>query len=285
MVTEAQALSRPRPPDLVIRPSGGWRAVDLREVWRSRDLLKRLGIRDLKVRYRQTVLGAAWVVFQPLLGAGIFSFVFGEVADLSSEGVPYFVFSFAGLLGWHVFSSTVTSASNSLVRDSALVSKIYFPRLILPLSVTSGVLVNFCVAMSLMVAQWVIYDGTAPGLSVLTLPLWVLLMLTLAMGIGLVAAALMVSYRDVGHILPVLVNFALYASPVAYSFEEVPERFRGVFSINPLVGAIDGFRWALVRGNELSAGRTIISVAVALVFLVVGLYSFARMERKFADVV
>jgi lipopolysaccharide transport system permease protein len=272
--------------EVVIRPSAGWRAVDLRQVWRARELLYTLALRDVKVRYRQTILGVAWVVLIPLLGAGIFSFIFGEVADLPTpSGVPYFVFSYAGLMGWNIFNSTLTGVSMSLVRDAGLVAKVYFPRLVLPLAGQLSVFINFCVAMAMMCLLWIRFDGTFPGLPLLALPAWFVLMAMLAMGIGLVAAALQVSYRDVGHLLPVVTQLLLYASPVAYAVDAIPENVRWVYSLNPLVGALEAFRWSLVAGSDLDLSRVAYTLACALVLMTSGALAFARMERKFADVV
>jgi lipopolysaccharide transport system permease protein len=254
-------------------------------VWRARDLWLTLSVRDVKVKYRQTALGATWVVLQPLLGAGIFSFVFGRVAKLPSGGVPYFVFSFAGLLGWNVFNSTVTTVSESLVSNSSLVSKIFFPRLILPLTSALATTINFVVSLTMMAILWWYYLGTFSGLRLLALPAWFLLVLTLALGIGLFAAAVMVTYRDVRQIIPAGLNLALYISPVAYSTAAVPHSLRTIYALNPLVGILDGFRWSLVAHATMEPTRALYAFGVAIVLLVAGAVAFARMERKFADVV
>jgi lipopolysaccharide transport system permease protein len=276
--------SLPQVPHLVIRPRSGWRALNLKEMWQSRDLLWTLSVRDVIVVYRQTALGALWVILQPLLAAGILSFVFGRVAKLPSENVPYYVFSYAGLLGWNVFGTTLTKVSSSLIRNRAMVEKIFFPRLILPISTVLSTLIDFCVALIVMTVL-LATSGRGFGVQMLALPVWVVLMLILAFGIGLVGAALMVSYRDIGHIVPVLSQMIFYASPVAYSTQAIPEGFGWVFSLNPLVGILEGFRWSLIRGGELHLGHVAYSATVAVVVLVFGLFAFARMERKFADVV
>jgi len=269
---------------VVLRPTAGWRAVNLRELWRFRDLVWALAIRDVKLRYRQTVLGVIWVVIQPLLAAGIFSFVFGRVAGLSSGNVPYVVFAFAGLLGWNLFQSTVAKGSISLISNASMLSKIFFPRLALPVSTVPGTLLDFTVGLGafLVVAA---LKHSLPGLPILTLPLWIVLMLCIALGLALLSSALMVSYRDVVQVVPVALQMLLYITPVAYSLDNVPSSLRFVYALNPLVGVLEGFRWALVPGYDAQLGYAVYSAVFAVVALAVGLLSFARMERKFADVI
>jgi len=277
------STSDPRPV-LVITPPKRWAGVNLRELFEFRDLFHRFVIRDLKLRYRQTALGVIWVVLQPLLAAGIFSFVFGKVAKLPSDGVPYFVFAYAGTLAWGAFNSTVTKMSSSLVGNSNLISKIFFPRLVLPLSTLGSTLIDFAVAL-VMMAVILVIAGVAPGLALLTLPLWLAVVLLLGTGLGLMAGALMVSYRDVQYVLPVATQILLYASPVAYSLSAVPASARTWFQLNPLSGALEGFRWSLLDTSRPPIGAAIWSVVAAVLFFVVGSGVFARMERKFADVI
>jgi lipopolysaccharide transport system permease protein len=269
---------------VVLRPTAGWRAVDLRELWRFRDLVWALAIRDVKLRYRQTALGVTWVVLQPLLAAGIFSFVFGRVAGLSSGDVPYVVFAFAGLLGWNLFQTTVAKGSISLVSNASMLSKIFFPRMALPLSTVPGTVLDFAVGFVafLVVAG---LQHSLPGLPVLTLPLWMALMLCTAIGVSLLTSALMVSYRDVGQAVPVALQMLLYITPIAYSLDNVPANARTFFALNPLVGILEGFRWALVPGYDAQLGYATYSAVFAVVALAVGLVGFARMERKFADII
>ncbi|MCC6730591.1 MAG: ABC transporter permease [Chthonomonadales bacterium] len=271
-------------PALVIRPASGWQAVNLREIWRFRDLLLTLAGRDVKLRYRQTALGAIWVVLQPLVGAGIFSFVFGRVAKLPSDGVPYFLFSYAGLLGWNAFSATLTKSSQSLVGNAGLVSKVYFPRLVLPLSSVPSVLIDFAVALGMMAALMCL-NGVAPHWGLLLLPVWLAVLLGLALGMGLIFSALMVTYRDVMHVLPVLTQMLLYASPVAYAVSAVPERLRSVYLLNPLSGLLEAFRWSLLGTGHLRPAYVAYSAGFTLVVLAAGAFSFRRMERRFADVI
>ena len=277
------ARSGPRPVT-VIRPARGWQAVNLREVWRYRDLLLTLAERDVKLRYRQTALGVIWVVLQPLVGAGIFAFVFGRVAGLASDGIPYFVFAYAGLLGWNVFQNTFTRASASLVQNAQLVSKVYFPRLVLPLSTVLSALLDFAVAFAVMLVLLVVYR-VEPGVRIALLPLWLLLLVALGVGLGLFAGALMVSYRDVQHALPVLVQFLLYATPAGYAVSAVPEGLRAVYYLNPLAGTLEAFRWSLLGAGTLPAAAVAYAAVVAALALLLGATSFMAMQRRFADVI
>jgi lipopolysaccharide transport system permease protein len=275
-------------PHLTIRPTSGWQALNLRQIWLFRDLLITLAERDVKLRYRQTALGVIWVILQPLIAAGIFSFVFGRVAGLPSEGVPYIVFSYAGLLAWNAFNNTLTRTSSVLVQNSGLISKVYFPRLVLPLSTILSTLIDFAVALLMMVVLMVIYR-VAPGPQVLLLPVWLLLVVMLAVGIGLYTSALMVSYRDVQYILPVVTQFLLYGSPVAYSLSfalsKIPQQYHFLYLLNPLAGLMDAFRWSLLGRGELPLGAVLYSTVVAVACFVGGAFAFKKMERKFADVI
>lgn len=283
-------------PHLIIRPTGGWQALDLRQVWQFRDLLSTLAQRDVKLRYRQTALGAVWVILQPLVAAGIFSFVFGAVAGLPSGGVPFIVFSYAGLLCWNLFSNTLSKASNVLVANSQLVSKVYFPRLVLPLSTIYSSLIDFGVAAAMLAVLMVIF-GVVPGWGLLLLPLWMALTLLLAIGCGLYLSALMVSYRDVQYIVPVMMNFLLYASPVAYSISTVLNKISGklspemsiwagrAFLANPMAGLLEAFRWSILGGQEPIWGAVIYSALCSVALFVGGAFAFKKMERRFADVI
>ena len=273
-----------RRPHLVIRPPSRWAPLHLGEVWEFRDLAYRFVRRDLTLRYRQTALGVIWVIAQPLLAAGAFSFVFGRVAKLPSQGVPYFAFAYAGMLAWNAFSSTLTKVSGSLVGNQALISKIFFPRLVLPLSTLGSTLVDFAVALGMMAVILAIV-GIAPGWGVLMLPVWLVVALLLATGIGLAAAALMVSYRDVAYVLPVATQLLLYASPIAYAVSSVPTSLRFAVDVNPLTGLLEGFRWSLLRTAAPTTGAVTYSAAASLVAFLLGALVFTRMERKFADVI
>ncbi|MDB5297607.1 MAG: hypothetical protein JWO31_3590, partial [Phycisphaerales bacterium] len=223
-------------------------------------------------------------VLQPLLAAGIFAFVFGKVAGLESGGVPYFVFAFAGLLAWNLFSGILTKASGCLVGNQQLISKVFFPRLVLPLSTVPSVLVDFAIAAVLM-ACLLVTSRLAPGPALLLLPLWTALIAALGLGLGLVTSALTVSYRDVQYILPVFTQMLLYASPVAYAASKVPEAWRPAYYLNPLAGLMEGFRWSLFGTTPPPWGSVAYAAAVAAGVLVWGAFAFKRMERRFADVI
>ena len=271
-------------PYLRLKASSGWQALDLRQLWHYRDLLLVLAQRDVMLRYRQTALGVVWVLLQPLMAAGIFAFVFGKVAKLPSAGLPYFVFSYAGLLGWNAFNSTLGKVSGIMVGNAGLISKVYFPRLVLPLATVFSTLIDFGVALVLMAVLMVMYH-IAPHAGLLLLPVWLLLLLMLAMGIGLVATAMAVSYRDVAYVLPVLIPFLMYASPVAYDSSAVPEKFRIIYYLNPVSGLLDGFRWSLLHTAGPSLAAVVYSTLFAVAMLMGGAYTFRRMERRFADVI
>lgn len=271
-------------PHIVIRPPSRWTPIDLRAVWEFRDLLVRFTLRDLKLRYKQTALGAIWVVLQPLLSAGIFSFVFGKVAGLDSAGVPYFAFAYVGMTIWTVFSQTMSKISGSLVGNAQLISKIYFPRLVLPLSTVGSTMVDFLVS-ALMGVVVLAIAGVAPGVALISLPGWLILAFALGCGIGLIAAALMVQYRDVGYVLPVVTQLLLYGTPIAYSLKAVPENVRWAVEINPLSGIIEGFRWATLGTPAPTIGATLWSAVGSIGVFVVGAYVFTAKERRFADVI
>lgn len=254
------------------------------EVWRYRDLLFVLARREITLRYRQTALGVIWVLMQPLAAAAIFTAIFSRVANLRAEGVPYFLFAYAGFLGWNAFQGTLTRAAASLVQNSQLVSKVYFPRLVLPLSTVLLTLVDFLVGLGLFVVVAPFY-GVVLRPAMLLLPAWLVAILLLAVGLGMYLAALMVRFRDVQHALPVIMQFALYASPVGYALSAVPPNLRRWFLLNPMVGLLEGFRWSLVGGPAPGGGRVMYALAFVLGSLVVGAFAFRRMEREFADVI
>jgi lipopolysaccharide transport system permease protein len=269
---------------LRIQRSHGWIPLNLFELWRFRDLLLTLAGRDIRLRYRQTALGVAWVVLQPLLAAGIFTFVFGKVASLSSDGIPYFLFSYAGLLAWNAFSNTITKAGLCLVTNAPLVSKVYFPRMILPLSTAVSSLLDFVVALG-MLAVLMIANHWPLTPAILLMPLLLAAIMMLAIGCGLYIAALTVTYRDVQHILPVLLQFALYASPVAYSVSRVPKRYLGWYFFNPLSSLLEAFRWSILGKGQVHWSYVSYAVVLSGFILLGGCVAFKRMERKFADVI
>ncbi len=268
-----------------IRPPQRWEALDLRALWRYRDLLGALAIRDIKLRYRQTLLGVLWVVLQPLLGAGIFAFVFGRVAKLDSGGVPYLLFSYTGLLAWNLFSGSVLKASGSLVANAPLVAKVFFPRLLLPFSAVVSTLLDFAIALIVGFAL-MLWWGKVPGPMLLLAPVWLALLLLFSTGLGMLCAALAVAYRDVLHILPVALQMLLYGSPVGYTIAVIPEGLpRTLYKLNPLAALIEGFRNALLGQGHVGIYSAAYAAAVSVLIFLVGLVFFLRMERQFADVI
>ena len=269
-----------------LRPTTGWVSLDLHELGEFRDLLLELARRDIKLRYRQTVLGIAWVVLQPLLAAGVLNFAFGIVAGARPPGGWYFLFTFVGLLAWNLFSFTLSKTSFSLVGNSYLVSKVYFPRLILPLSGTLSTLLDFAVALTVYFALLAFY-GFPPQPLLVLLPIWIGLIVCLALGGGFIAAALTVKYRDIQHILPIVIPFLLYASPVAYDVTQIPARYQTIFYlVNPLAALIAGLRASLLPGSPLPPIAFVAwSATVAMALFLFGAAVFKRTERSFADVV
>ncbi|WP_439625425.1 ABC transporter permease [Gemmata sp.] len=275
----------PAPTEVVrIRPSGGWRAVNLAEVWRYRELLFFLTLRDVKLRYKQTALGVAWAVLQPLATMTVFAVFFGKLGKLPSDGQPYALFVLAALLPWQLFAYALTQSSNSLVAEQRLITKVYFPRLIVPVaSVLSG-LVDFGVTLVLVLIAMALF-GVVPTAAILALPVLTLFAVATALAIGLWLSALNVQYRDVRYTIPFLTQFWLFVSPVAYPASIVPEQYRTLYGLNPMAGVIEGTRWALLGTDAPDWGLMGVSAAVVAVLLAGGLYYFKRMEKTFADVV
>jgi lipopolysaccharide transport system permease protein len=267
-----------------LRPSSGWSALNLRDLWVYRELAYFLTWRDLKVRYKQTVLGAAWAIIQPVLSMVVFSLFFGQLLGVRSEGVPYPVFSYTALLPWGLFSKALSDAGRSLVLNRNMLTKVYFPRLVIPISsVLSGV-VDFGIAFLVLLGlMW--YYGITPTSAVWALPLLLFLALVTALGVGLWLSALNVLYRDIGYVLPFLTQLWFYLSPIVYSSTEVPENWQWLYALNPMVGVVNGFRWALL-GTETPPGLSlVVSASISLILLISGLFYFRRMERTFADMV
>jgi len=271
-------------PKIIIEPSSGWVPLKLGELLKYRELLFFLAWRDVKVRYTQAVLGVAWAVIQPLMAMAIFSLIFGRLAKLPSEGIPYPVFCFVALLPWQLFSGSLERAGTSLVANAKLLTKVYFPRLIIPLSAVAATLVDFCISF-LMLLGLMLYYCIIPTWAVLWLPLLVLFAVLTALGIGLWLSALNVQFRDVEHMIPFVIQVWMYASPVAYSADLIPPgRWRILYGLNPLAGVIQGFRWSLLGGKPPDE-LLIVSAVMVMVLLVTGLFYFRRMEKTFADVV
>jgi len=268
----------------VLRPSRGWVPLRLAELWASRELLYFLVWRTVKVRYKQTSLGVAWAVVQPVMTMAVFSLFFGRLAGIPSEGVPYPVFALTALVPWTYFANSVTQASNSLVEQESLLTRIYFPRLLLPLAAVTAGLLDFAISFGVLAGMMVWY-WHLPGAAVLAVPLFIVLALVAALGAGLWLSALNVQYRDIRYVTPFLVQIWLFITPVAYPSSLVPRRWQAVYGINPMAGAIEGFRWGLVGLPEPPLRLLAASTATALVLLISGLVYFRRMERSFADVV
>jgi len=271
-------------PTLRIAPSRGWVPLKLRELWEYRELLYFLVWRDIKVRYKQTALGASWAIIQPFFTMVVFSLFFGHLGKIPSDGIPYPIFSFAALVPWTFFANGLGQSSNSLVGSSTLISKVYFPRSIIPLaSVFSGI-VDFLLAFVVLLAM-MIYYGLFPTLNVLWLPLFLLLALVTSLGVGLWLSALNVEYRDVRYVVPFITQFWLLATPIAYPSSMLHEPWRTIYGLNPMVGVVEGFRWALLKSNSAPGPIIAVSAAAALVILVTGAFYFRRMEKTFADIV
>jgi len=257
---------------------------DLRELWAYRDLLSLLIRRDISVRYKQSVVGIGWAVVQPLMMMTIFTVIFGKFAKLPSEGYPYAIFTMCALVPWTFFARALGGASSSMVASANMVKKVYFPRLILPIAKTVSGIVDFLVAFGLLVVLLIFY-GVAPSIGLVLLPLFMLMALATALGIGLWLTALDVRYRDIGLMVPFLTQIWMYSSPIAYSSEIVPDHWIWVYSLNPLVGVVEGFRWALLGKAPPDLGPLGLSCAVVLLVLVSGIWNFRRTERQFADVI
>ena len=269
----------------VIRPSRGWAWIDLRELWRYRELIYFLVWRDIKVRYKQTLLGAAWAILKPFLSMVIFTVIFSGLAKLDTDGAPPPVFYFSGLLPWVLFQDGVAKAGNSLVTGSSLITKVYFPRIAIPLASVMAGTVDFILAFLVLIGM-MIYYGVRPMQAIWTLPLFLLLALVTALGVGLWLSALNVQYRDVGYVTPFLLQAWMYASPVVYSATLIPEGWaRIAYGLNPMAGVVQGFRWAILGVGEPPSGLIIISILMAIFLLISGMLYFKRMERTFADVV
>ena len=265
-----------------IEPPRGWLELRLAEVWEYRELLYFFAMRDIKIRYKQTAIGVLWVVLQPLMTMGVFTIFFGRLAKLPSQGLPYPVFYFAALVPWAYFSGALTSCTNIVVDNQNVITKVYFPRLILPVAAVFSGIVDFAIGLVVMVALTLSF-GIHPPATVLLLPVLILLAVLTALGVGLWTSALNALYRDVRSVMPFVVQFWMLASPVAYPSSLVPARWRWLYGLNPMAGVIDGFRWALTgHGQPPGAAMAASAVGVALV-LVGGLFFFQRMETNIAD--
>lgn len=275
--------SLPEKPIVVIEPSRSWVPLDLRDLWHYRDLLYILMLRDIKVRYKQTALGAAWAIIQPLFTMLIFSLFFGRLAGMPSDGIPYPLFAYAGLLPWTFFSNAITNSGNSLVGSSNLITKVYFPRMIIPMASVGSGLLDFAIAFGLFIAL-MFYYGVSLSINILMLPVLIVLTSLLAIGVGMWMSALNVKYRDIRYALPFLVQLGLFATPIIYPASLVPEKYRWLLWLNPVAGQIEAYRSAFF-GKPFDWLALGISAVLTLVILFYAAFMFKRMEKSFADII
>jgi len=269
---------------LRIQPSKGWVSLKLKELWEYRELLYFLVWRDVKVRYKQTALGVLWAIIQPVMTMVVFSLFFGKLGKMASDGIPYPIFSFAALVPWTFFSNGLTQASNSLVGSANLIKKVYFPRLTIPIATVLAGVVDFVLAFAVLLVMMLWY-GITPTINVLWLPLFLLLALVASLGVSLWLSALNVEYRDVRYVVPFLTQFWLFATPIAYSSHLLPEPWRTLYGLNPMVGVVEGFRWALLGTGTAPGPIVAVSALAALLLMTSGAFYFRRMEKTFADIV
>ncbi|MEX0803090.1 MAG: sugar transferase [Candidatus Binatia bacterium] len=271
-------------PVIRIEPSSGWISLKLHELWEYRELLYFLAWRDIKVRYKQTLLGAAWAIIQPFFTMVIFSIFFGRLAQIPSDGVPYPIFSFAALVPWTFFSHSLNQASNSLVNSANLIKKVYFPRLAVPIATVFSGMVDFALAFVVLLGM-MLYYGIFPTVNALWVPAFFLLAVVTSLGVGLWLSAMNVRFRDIRHTIPFLTQFWLFATPIAYPSSLLSEPWRTLYGLNPMVGVVEGFRWGLLGTNTAPGPIIVVSSVVALAILVGGAFYFRRVEKTFADVV
>ena len=267
-----------------IAPTKGWVSLRLRELWNYRELLYFLIWRDVKVRYKQTVLGAAWAIIQPLFTMAVFSLFFGRLAKIPSDGIPYPIFSYAALVPWTFFAQGLNQASNSLVGGANLLKKVYFPRLAMPIATVLSGVIDFALAFIVLIGMMLVY-GIMPTINTLWLPLFLLLALITSLGVGLWLSAMNVQFRDVRYTVPFITQFWMFATPIVYPSSLLPEPWRTLYGINPMAGVVEGFRWALLSTDTAPGPIIIVSSLAALMLLVSGAFYFRRMEKTFADVV
>lgn len=269
---------------LIIQPTQGWMKINFREIWEYRELLYFLVWRDIKVRYKQTALGATWAVLQPVMTMIVFSVFFGRLAKVPSDGIPYPIFAYTALLPWQLFAFALSESANSLVGSQNLIQKVYFPRLVIPMASVLAGLVDFAIAFVVLLGMMAYY-GIHPTAAILVLPAFIVFAVAAALSVGLWLSALNVQFRDVRYTIPFLTQFWMFATPVAYPSSLVPEKWRALYGLNPMAGVVEGFRWALL-GKSTSPGPLLwVSVAAVILLLIGGLTYFRRMESTFADVV
>jgi lipopolysaccharide transport system permease protein len=278
------ASSKRQSPILNIEPSNTWVSLKLGELWQYRELLYFLIWRDIKVRYKQTALGAAWAIIQPLFSMLIFSLFFGRLAKMPSDGIPYPLFSLAALVPWTFFANGLNQSSNSLVASANLLKKVYFPRLVIPIATVLAGVVDFALSFVVLLGLMAFY-GVAPTINLLWMPLFLLLALVTSLAVGLWMSALNVKYRDVRYIVPFLIQVWMFSTPIVYPSSLLPASWRTIYGLNPMVGVVEGFRWALLGTNTLPGFMIVVSATAALVILIGGAFYFRHMEKSFADIV
>jgi len=270
--------------EIIIRPTRGLSALQLREIWEYRELFYFLVWRDVKIRYKQTFLGATWAIIRPFMGMVVLTLVFNKLVGFSVTGVPYILFTFCGVVAWNFFSEGVSGASQSLVANANLISKVYFPRIIIPAAAILAGLVDFTIAFSLALGLMV-YFHFVPTWTIVLLPVFVVLTIVVSLGIGFWFSSISVQYRDIGHALPYIIQVLLWITPVGYAASKVPSGYQLLYWMNPIVCAIEGFRWSMLHTGTMPLSLVAISVGVAFALFVTGLMNFLRMERRFADVI
>lgn len=270
--------------EVILKPTKGWISLNLRDLWLYRELVYFLTWRDILVRYKQTLLGAAWAIIQPLMQMVVFNFLFGNMADIPTGEVPRTIFTFSALLPWNLFSKALSDASRSLVSSRGMITKVYFPRLVIPLSSILSGLVDFLIAAVILAGMMIYYHVKVSAVA-WVLPLVILFVLILALGVGLWFSAWNLHYRDVQYFIPFLTQFWLLASPIAYPLNQIPEKWQTLYMLNPMVGVVESFRWALVGGDPVPTFALVSTAVISLVVLISGLFYFRRMERTFADMV
>jgi len=271
-------------PYLVIKPKKGWQLINFKELLEHRDLLYLLITRNIKVRYKQTVLGGLWAIIQPFFMMIVFSVFFGLLAKVPSDGVPYPIFNYSGMLAWTYFANSLTSSSNSLVAESGLISKVYFPRLIAPLVPVFAFLLDFAISFIILIGM-MLYFHIYPNVHAVLLPFLVILIMLAASGTGMFLAALNAKYRDIGYTVPFLIQFWMFASPIVYPVSILPAKYHLIYAINPMVGIVEGFRSALLGTVAFPTQLLLISVGVSIILFIVGALYFKRTERFFADII
>ena len=283
-MAETSLTTESKRPPLILRPTHGWASLNLRDLWVYRELFYFLIWRDLKVRYKQTALGATWAIIQPVMQMIVFTLLFGNIAKLDSDGIPYPIFTYTALLPWGLFAKAINDSGRSIVLNRSMITKIYFPRLVVPTAKVLGGLVDFGIQFIVLIGL-MIYFEYPPTANILTLPLFILLALVTALGAGLWLSAMNVIYRDVGYVIPFLTQFWFFATPIIYSASAIPEEWQFLYSLNPMVGVVEGFRWAVLGSAAPPDAKLLLSASISVIMLISGMFFFRRMERTFADMV